>query len=207
MRNCGYRALFVAGCLSGLAACSTTSVDQVWHDPGRAKTALGSTLVIAVAPRPDTSLALENEWVKALQAKGVAATGLNAVLPGKPLPDRARVVELVKSKGFNSVLVTRVVDKKTLEQQVALGGPAIGTSGYSGDSFSDFYGTSRAYASTSTYTIERQVVVVETSLYDASTEKRFWSARSDTFLEGSANELIQGFVGSMMKEMAKSNVL
>lgn len=207
MPNRGYGALFIAGCLSTLAACSTTSVDKVWHDPGRAKAPLGSTLVIAVAPRADTSLALENEWVKALRAKGIAASGMNTVLPGEPLPDRARVVELVRAKGFNSVLVTRVVDKKTVEQQVAAGGPAIGTSGYSGGSFSDFYGTSRAYASSSTYTIEREVAVVETNLYDASTEKRFWSARSDTFLEGSANELIQGFVGSMMKEMAKSNVL
>jgi hypothetical protein len=207
MRNWGYGALFIAGSLSILAACSATSVDQVWRDPGRAKTALGSTLVIAVAPRADTSLALENEWVKALRAKGVDATGLKTVLPGEPLPDRARVVEVVKAKGFNSVLVTRVVDTKTVEQQVAVGGPAIGTSGYSGGSLSDFYGTSRAYASASTYTVERQVVVVETNLFDASTEKRFWSARSDTFLEGSANELIQGFVGSMMKEMAKSNVL
>jgi len=48
---------------------------------------------------------------------------------------------------------------------------------------------------------------METNLYDVSSEKRFWSARSDTFLEGSANELIHGFVQTMTKEMAKSNVL
>jgi hypothetical protein len=199
--------LTIGVCLAVLTGCSsTTSMDQVWHDPGRTAAPLGKTLVIAVAPRADTTAALENEWVKQLQGRGIDAQALHVMLPGDAQPDKQRVVELAKANAINSVLVTRIVDKKTIERQVAVGGPPIGAPGPYG-SWSDFYGTSRAYASTATYTVENEVAVVETNLYDVSSEKRFWSARSDTFLAGSANELIHGFVQTMMKEMAKSKVL
>jgi len=182
--------LAIGVCLAVLSGCySTTSMDQVWHDPARAAAPLGKTLVIAVAPRADTAAALENEWVKQLQGRGIDAHALHVMLPGDPQPDKQRVVELAKANAINSVLVSRIVDKKTIERQVAVGGPPIGAPGSYG-SWSDFYGTSRAYASTATYTVENQVAVVDTNLYDVSSEKRFWSARSDTFLEGSAKELI-----------------
>jgi len=207
MQNSALVNLAIGVCLVILSGCySTTSMDKVWHDPGRAAAPLGKTLVIAVAPRADTAAALENEWVKQLQGRGIDAHALHVMLPGDPQPDKQRVVELAKANAINSVLVSRIVDKKTIERQVAVGGPPIGAPGSYG-SWSDFYGTSRAYASTATYTVENEVAVVETNLYDVSSEKRFWSARSDTFLEGSAKELIDGFVQAMIKEMAKSKVL
>jgi hypothetical protein len=205
-RICGQAALTAGLCLAMLAGCSSTSMDQVWHDPGRAAAPLGKTLVIAVAPRAQTAAALEDEWVRKLQARGIDAHALHTMLPGEPQPDKQRVVELAKANAINSVLVSRIVDKKTVEREVAVTGSPIGAHGYSGG-WSDFYGTSRTFASTATYTVQNELAVVETNLYDVSSEKRFWSARSDTFLEGSANELIQGFVQTMIKEMSKSKVL
>ena len=193
-------------CLAVLTGCSSTSTDQVWHDPARAAAPLGKTLVIAVAPRADTATALENEWVRQLQARAINAQALNVMLPGERQPDKQRVVEVAKSNAIDSVLVTRILDKKTIERQVSVGGPPIGAPGSYGI-WSDFYGTSRAFASTSTYTVEHEAAVVQTNLYDVKSEKLFWSARSDTFLEGSAGDLIHGYVQTTVKEMGKSKVL
>jgi len=60
-----------------------------------------------------------------------------------------------------------------------------------------------------------QVAVVETVLYDATTESRFWSARTDTFLVNPTGERIvqqreeraREFVETLIREMSRSKVL
>lgn len=190
-----------------LGACSTTSVEQVWRDPAKADARVGKTLVIAVAPRTDTAVTLENEWVRQLQQRGIEARALNALVPGADRPDKKRIAGLVKSNAINTVLVSRIVEKKVVQREESVGGPQMGTLPSYYGSWYDYYGTSRSFAGTASYTVEHEVAVVETNLYDASSEKVFWSARSDTFLEGSAEELIRGFVDAMTKAMAKSKVL
>ena len=198
--------LAIAVCVAILNACSTsTSVDQVWRDRARADAPMGKTLVLAVAPRSDTAVTLENEWVQQLRKRGVDAYALNAMLPGDTQVDKQAVVEVVKSNVIDTVLVSRLVQRKTVESEIPVAG-SRGVPGYY-SSWSGFYGTSRTVASNATYTVERQVAVVETNLYESKSEKLFWSARSDTFLEGSAAELIRGFVQAMIDQMVKSKVL
>jgi hypothetical protein len=206
MRTAVCATLALAAALMLQAGCSSTSMNQVWHDPARTPAPLGKTLVIAVTPRTDVAAALENEWVQQLQSRGVDAHALHDMLPRDTQPDKERVVQLAKENAIKSVIVSRLVDKKTVEREVPVGGPPIGVPGYAG-SWSDFYGSSRAFATTSSYTVENQVAVVETNVYDVGSEKRFWSARSDTFLEGSASKLARGFVQEMINEMAKAKVL
>ena len=202
-----YAWLAIVACVAVLNACSSTSVDQVWRDRARADAPMGRTLVLAVAPRNDTAVTLENEWVEQLRKRGVDAYALNAMLPGETKVDKQAVVEVVKSKAIDTVLVTRLVQRKTVERAIPVAGsPAGGVPSYYG-TWSGFYGTSRTVASDASYTVERQVAVVETNLYESKSEKLFWSARSDTFLEGSAAELIRGFVQAMIDQMAKSKVL
>jgi hypothetical protein len=173
--------LAFAACLALLAGCANvgTSVGHVWQDSGRARSAtLGKTLVLALAPKAEVVMVLEDEWVRQLRQKGVDASAANRLLPGGSPPDKERVVELVKARGFDTLLVSRLVDVKQVEREVS------------------------AY----------QVGVVETTLYDAGTEQRFWSARADTFLVNPTGERITAlrserareFVQRLIEEMAKS---
>ena len=60
-----------------------------------------------------------------------------------------------------------------------------------------------------------QVGVVETTLYDAGSERRSWLARADTFLANPTGERItelreeraHAFVQTLIDEMSKSKVL
>jgi len=60
-----------------------------------------------------------------------------------------------------------------------------------------------------------EVAVVETVLYDAATEQRFWSARADTFMHHPASDRTaeqraaraRDFVGTLLAAMSKSGVL
>jgi len=167
-----------------MAGCASvgTSVGHVWQDSGRAGSAtLGKTLVLALAPKAEVVMVLESEWVRQLRQRGIDASAANLLLPGESPPDKERVVELVKTRGFDTLLVSRLVDVKQVEREV------------------------------SSY----QVGVVETTLYDAGTEQRFWSARADTFLINPTGKRItelrseraRELVQRLMEEMSKSKLL
>ena len=193
-------------CFALLNGCpSTTTVDPVSLEGGP-HGPVGKTLVIAVAPANEVALALENEWVRQLKARGVDALALSALAPGEPRPDRVRVVEVAKANAIESVLVSRIVERKKVQDEVSVAGsPASAMPGYYGN-YANFYDRSLSANSSSTYTVERQAAVVQTNLYDAKSEKLYWSARSDTLLVGSAGELIHGYVEAIIKAMAKSKI-
>ena len=113
------RLLAFAGCLALVAGCSSTIVDKVWQDSARADAALGKTLVVSLFPNPEFAIPIENEWTRQLQGRGIDAYALNALLPGERHPDKQRVVELVKAKVFNTLLVSRLVDVKKVERDVS----------------------------------------------------------------------------------------
>jgi len=112
--------LVSATCFALLAGCASvgTSVDNVWRDSGRPDTALpGKVLVLVLAPQLGVVSVLENEWVHQLEARGIKASAANWLTPGEEPPDNKRVVALVKEGGFDTLLVSRVVDVKPIERE------------------------------------------------------------------------------------------
>jgi len=176
--------LAFAGCLALLAGCASTgtTVGEVWRDSARADAApLGKTLVVALAPNAAVVATLESEWVRQLRDRGIDAQAANVLLPDERPPPKERVVEVVRAGGFQTLLVSRLVDVKQVERNVSV----------------------------------YQVGVVETTLYDAGTEQRFWSARADAFLANPTSERItelreeraRALVRTLIDEMSKSKVL
>lgn len=176
--------LAFAGCLALLAGCASTgtTVGEVWRDSARADAApLGKTLVVALAPNAAVVATLESEWVRQLRDRGIDAQAANVLLPDERPPPKERVVEVVRAGGFQTLLVSRLVDVKQVERNVSV----------------------------------YQVGVVETTLYDAGTEQRFWSARADAFLANPTSERItelreeraRALVRTLIDEMSKSRVL
>jgi hypothetical protein len=202
------RTIALAACVTLAVSCASTEVGKVWKDDSRAGRPMGKVLVIAVAAQAPIRVALEDEFVASLRKRGRDAQASHTLLPADAPLEKADVVALVKRQSFDTVLVSRLVQKKTVESEVTpSGGPTpTAAMGYYGNS-SDFYGQSRAVASSQADTVEHEVAVVQTNLYDAHADKLYWSAQSDTFLGDSAQSLIRGFVEVMVKQMAESKVL
>jgi hypothetical protein len=202
------RAAMLAACAYLVVSCASTEVGNVWKDDSRAGRPMGKVLVIAVAAQAPIRAMLEDEFAARLRERGIDAQASHSAMSGDATPDKAAVVAFVKEHSFDTVLVSRLVQKKTVESEVAPSGAPTPTAslGYYGN-FSDYYGQSRAFASVPTYTVENEVAVVQTNLYDAHADKLYWSAQSDTFLGDSAKSLIRGFVEVMVKQMAESKVL
>jgi len=176
--------LAFAACLALLAGCASpwTAVGEVWRDSARADVAPpGRTLVLALAPNAAVVARLEGEWVRQLRDRGIDAQAANVLLPDERPPSKERVVEAVRAGGFQTLLVSRLVDVKQVERHVSA----------------------------------HQVGVVETTLYDAGTQRRYWSARSDTLLANPTGERLaelrderaHALVQALIEAMSKSKVL
>lgn len=108
------RVLLQLAILAGLAAlngCAVTgtTIGHVERDGARRDVPLGRTLVLALTPDMKLTTALESEWVRQLRSRGVEAELASKLLPGGYPPDEPRVVELVTSRGFDTLLTCRLV--------------------------------------------------------------------------------------------------
>ena len=59
--------------------------------------------------------------------------------------------------------------------------------------------------------MQDEIVVLETNLYEAKTDKLIWSALSDTFVEtfdrGSSGEMIKSFIQVIIKKLSEDRVI
>jgi len=105
--------------LTAAAGCTSpgTVVDHVAVDGSRADVRPVRTLVLAIAPDARLTTAIETEWIRQLQGRGVETTAASTLLPGEFPPDEARIIALVKSGGFDTLLVCRLVAVKQVGRE------------------------------------------------------------------------------------------
>ena len=110
---------FILG-LALLAGCSSvsTEVGQVWRDDNRPNTAhIGKTLVMVLWSESDVITILEDEWVRQLRDQGIDAQAVHILRPDDQPHDERQVIQLVKSGGFNTLLVNRIIGVKAVERE------------------------------------------------------------------------------------------
>lgn len=106
--------LVLTAWLVAAAGCTSpgTVIDHVTRDQSRADVRPTRALVLAIAPDARITTALETEWTRQLQSRGVEAEAAATLLPGEFPPDEARVIALVKAGRFDTLLLCRLVKVK-----------------------------------------------------------------------------------------------
>lgn len=186
-----------------LAACATTQPDATWKDPSY-QNHPGKIMVIGVAKSPIKRRIFEDEFVRQLNAWGTVAIASYTVLPDKEQNDQTVIAEKMREQSADTVLITRLVSKKTVKVYVP------GTTYFPPPHYGrwpNYYGYGYQAISTPGYMTESEYAVIETNLYDAGSEKLIWAASSETGVFGSNLELIRSFISAMMKVMAKQGLL
>jgi hypothetical protein len=192
-----------------LTSCATTKLNSVWRDDNYNRK-FNKVLVIGVIKKPALRRFFEGEFVQLLKARGTDAVEGFTVLPSDKEVGKDVIASKLKELDADGVLITRLVDKKTLETYIpgevytehAHYAPPVHYREW--DSYH-----SRSYRTVYKpgYTIKNEVVIVETNLYDAVSEKLVWSALSETFVEGSSDDLIRSFVQIIIKDLSEKNLL
>jgi hypothetical protein len=123
--------------------------------------------------------------------------------------DSTRVNESLKQSACDGVFVTRLVDKKTVETYYAPTTTVVGAPGSYYGGWYGYYSTGYSYMSSPGYTVQNEVVNLETNLYRASDAKLVWSALSQSWLEQAANPSgeIAPFVQQLVYSLGESKVV
>jgi hypothetical protein len=180
-----------------LAACASTQLNSVWKDPSY-QTRPAKVMVVAVAKNSINRRVFEDEFVQQHQSRRTTAIARYTILPDKQQGDQEVIAKKVAELGADTVLITRLISKKTVQVYVP-GTPYYPPPFY--NSWPDYYGYGYHYMSTPGYIAEDEYAVMETNLYEAKSNKLIWAASSETGINGSDQNMIQGYVKVMVKNM------
>ncbi len=186
-----------------VTACATTELTSVWKDPAyQARPA--KVMVIGVAKSPQIRRLFEDEFVNQLKAHGTDAIASYTVLPDLQPNDQGAIAAKVKEMGADSVLITRLVSKKTV--QVYVPGTTYAPPPYYG-TWSGYYGYGYSNMYSPGYVAEDEYAVIETNLYETGNDKLVWTALSETVMGDSDQNLIASYIDVMVKAMDYNKLL
>jgi hypothetical protein len=116
-----YKKIFVS-LLSGfmvilMNGCSSSVLVDEWNDPSFREAPLKKIFVIAIRKSPIKRRIWEDAFVSELSQHGIKATSSYHLFPDS-LPDTNQVVEAILDKGFDGILITRVLPIETQTRYV-----------------------------------------------------------------------------------------
>ena len=180
-----------------LAACASTQLTSVWKDPSY-QTRPAKIMVVGVAKNPLNRRLFEDEFVQQFKSRGTDAIASYTVVPDEQQGDQKAIAEKVAELGADTVLITRLVSKKIVQVYVP-GSPYYPPPFYG--NWPDYYGYGYRYMYTPGYIADDEYAVIETNLYEAKSNKLIWAASSETGIGDSDQNLIQSYIGVMVKTM------
>lgn len=169
-----FRAILALALLAGCAG--TATVSKTYEDPAFSDRRYGNFLVIGVADDYEARAMFERELVSRLRGDGASATAYYTVIGRNPPITRSDVSNAVRSRNFDAVLLTRVIEADTEArlrdsapdaEATARGGSLVNLFRYD---YAELNEPARVDLSTG--------VTLVTDLYSAADEKRIWSIRT-----------------------------
>ncbi len=186
-----------------VAACATPQPDTVWKDPAYQERP-GKIMVIGVAKSPVNRRIFEDEFVRQLNAHGTEAIASYTVIPDRQQDDQAAIAAKVAQLGADTVLITRMVSKRTM--QIYVPGTTYYPPAHYGK-WPDYYGHGYRAVHTPGYISEEEFAVIETNLYEAGNDNLVWAASSETGMQGPDQDRIKSYIGIMVSAMAAQGLL
>ncbi len=196
----------VAVVVAGLAgACGNTQVLDTWTDGAVKPAPVGRIVVVGLSGDDVTRRLFEDTFSGELKKRGNDAVAGHTFLP-KELeghPDSA--LAAIKKEGFDAVLTARSMGVQTEETTTQGNAYYIPDSGYYG--WNGYYGAVYQDVTATTYTTRSEKAMVETHLYQTSTKKLVWGARSATTSTGKLTEGMRDYARTVVRDLAKSGFI
>ena len=175
-----------------------TRLTETWKDPKFKSGPVSKILVIGVTENERVRRVFEKKFVKALRAAGAEAYSSYTVLHIAGELKKEDVLAAVKKVGADAVLITSLVNVDQTE--VFYRPPPVG--------YYDAYGLLYGISSRENAMVGFDVnVVMNTSLYDARTEKLIWSTLAETKKARSKKELLEQLISAVVKKLRREKLL
>ena len=201
----GFAALTLAAVAAGCAA--PTQLTSSWADPAAAGHTYNKIVVVGVTPKTSGRRMYEDAFVHELQSRGVNAVS-SYTISGDKL-DKDQAAAKLQEIGADAVLVTRLVDKETVETYYP---PTYSTyaapSAYYGGWYG-YYNMGYTYMSSPGYVAQDHVFKVETNLYNVAQDKLAWSGLTETTLSSydAPEREIDPLIYTLVTDMEKHHII
>jgi hypothetical protein len=175
----------------GLSGCASTSVTQLWRDPGYRSRPGQRVFVVAAMPGHANPAQFESALARELNARGFQATTRSSVFPGGHLA-RIQVQEYVSSHGIDLLVMERLTTEASAPSSVTT--TVVQSNGW--------YGAYGGVAASSTVVTQGTDVVAKIEVYDVRTEPDtlVWSGESNAIdIQGAPQSLASVLAGELMK--------
>jgi hypothetical protein len=186
------------------AGCASTRIVNQWEaaEPGPAFRKL---LVVGMSPNESVRRTFEDEFVKALAARGVAAVPSYMVIPETGRVPEGRLDAAMQQAGADGVITTRVV---RVNQEVDVipsappmfWGPPWGFYGWYGSAWGPAYAFPPQV-------VTRDVVYAEVRLYRAMSDALVWAATTQTFAPGDPRRESAAFAQLVLQQLAERKLI
>lgn len=192
----------VFGCATG-----GTKLIQVWKDPMYGSV-LDNVLVIGVAKTDTRRRVFETEMSRVFRENGVRATPSFQLVPETDKIDKESIKAAIQGKGFEAVLVTRLLSIDEKVEYVEGRTYVVDHWGSSyHHSYYPYYSRSFEIVHEPGYTIETTIVRLETNVYDVASESLVWAAVSETFNPDAMNEVSRTFGLEVLRDLVNQGLV
>ena len=182
-----------------VSACAATNFDMTWRDPAFRGRPFAKLLVVGGTDDAANRRIYEDALVGALTRRGVDAVASHTLIPRESDVRRDKIVEAVKASGADGMIATRLIGVETRTTQVP--GQATGQEG------TDVF---RYYSLLESQTIVRadyRVARLDSTVFDARTEKMVWWGRSSAFPTEDITTLSRELSESLAKALKSAALL
>lgn len=191
--------------LAGIACATRTTLSNVWRSESYPSGTMQRVLIIGVAENETERRSFEDAFGAALAVHNVDAVPSYQLLPGSERLSRESIEAAMGGRGFQGVLVTRLLGVD--ERETYVPPSTYVRPGYYGYGMYGYYGSSWDVCHTPGYTVTETIVRLETHLYDAGTADLVWAAHSDTFDPTSTRDIIDSVTKKLSRRLAEDGML
>ena len=182
--------------MSGAFVAAQTVLTDVWKD----KEQVGHVQKVSVlwlARAKQSRLLAENEFVRQIKMRGLAAMPAYVVIPPDRQVEKEEVLDKFRELGVDIVVILRVINKQAAQTPIPAAGP-IGPAHLTG-----FY----QFVYDAPVPDEPGPVYLETNVFDVRNGKRVWAARSVTKVDVVDQQAVSDFIRLMIDRLASDGMV
>ena len=203
MRTSPRMAWLIAAMILIVSACAATSLDMTWRDPAYRGRPFAKLLVVGATDDAANRRVYEDALVGALKGRGVDAVASHTLIPRESDVRRDKIVEAVKASGADGMIATRLIGVETRTTQV----PWQATGQAAGQQDTDLFRYDSLLGSQTIVREEYRVAQMDTTVFDARTEKMVWWGRSSAFPTDDITTLSRELSESLAKALKSAALL
>jgi hypothetical protein len=181
-------------------SCTSTKLTNTRIDEAYKGKPFSDFLVIGVSEEKGIRRSFEEKFVEYLKETGVEALSSAdaiTIVKDKKL-EKEEILKAVQKYQNDAVIITHLLGEKKKDVYT----PPTVSYGYYG-----YYDHVWGYVHSPGYYTTHTFVLLETNLYDVSTEKLVWSGRSETWDSGSEKKMIDEVIKKVTKEIRTNGLL